>query len=104
MLDLRGIRRPEQAPFVEEFLAAVDRTPDAPTTSALSALDLDPSSDAYALTDLIGAEEEAPPSALAGLAGVLPRPGTPTSTAARALPDWKKFGSMFGVALGRERR
>lgn len=104
VLDLRGIRRPEQAPFIEEFLAAVDRTPDAPTTSALSALDLDPSSDAYALTDLIGAEEEAPPSALAGLAGVLPRPGTPTSAAARALPDWKKFGSMFGVALGRERR
>ena len=40
-------------------------------------------------------------------AGVLPRPGTPTSAAAaasRGLPDWKKFGNMLGVALGRDRR
>ena len=109
VLDLRGIRRPDQAPFIEEFLAAVDRTPNLPTTSALSALDLDPASEAYALTDITGRTDDADaqPSALAGLvtatSGVLPRPSTPTG-AARALPDWKKFGSMFGVALGRERR
>ena len=109
VLDLRGIRRPDQAPFIEEFLAAVDRTPNLPTTSALSAIDLDPASEAYALTDITGRTDDADaqPSALAGLvtatSGVLPRPSTPTG-AARALPDWKKFGSMFGVALGRERR
>ncbi|WFD36548.1 Vacuolar protein sorting-associated protein 53 [Malassezia cuniculi] len=109
VFDLRGIRRPDQAPFIEEFLAAVDRTPNLPTTSALSALDLDPASDSYALTDLVGRSDDSEPlqSTLAGLvtatSGVLPRPSTPTG-AARALPDWKKFGSMFGVALGRERR
>ena len=121
ILDLKGVRRPEQSGFVDEFLAAIDRDPSLPTTSFLSSMDMDPNAEVYAMHEP-GDRARAPPregdadaggmaSSLSGLvgasAGVLPRPGTPTSAAAaasRGLPDWKKFGNMLGVALGRDRR
>ena len=99
ILDLQGVRRPEQQALVEAFLAAVDRAPDTlPTTSALSSLELDPNADVYAETGGDRARDEgsaadAPPG----------RPSTPSAGTALGLPDWKKFGSMFGVALGQRR-
>ena len=49
----QGLRRLDQNPLVEEFLAAIDRAPDAlPTTSALSTLQLDPNADVYAMPEL----------------------------------------------------
>ena len=99
ILDLHGVRRLEQHALVEAFLAAVDRAPDTlPTTSALSSLELDPNADVYAETGGDRARDEgsaadAPPG----------RPSTPSAGTALGLPDWKKFGSMFGVALGQRR-
>ena len=99
ILDLHGVRRLEQHALVEAFLAAVDRAPDTlPTTSALSSLELDPHADVYAETGGDRARDEgsaadAPPG----------RPSTPSAGTALGLPDWKKFGSMFGVALGQRR-
>lgn len=93
LLDLKGVRRIDQHPLVEEFLAAIDRAPEAlPTTSALSSLQLDPNADVYAMPEL--GERNDPPE--------LARPATPTASSTLSLPDWKKFGSMFGV-LGQRR-
>ncbi|WFD22244.1 Vacuolar protein sorting-associated protein 53 [Malassezia equina] len=99
LLDLRGLRRPDQTPWVEAFLAAIDRAPDAlPTTSTLSSLQLDPNADVYALPELGERRDESHDTSSPN------RPSTPSSaTAALSLPDWKKFGSMFGVALGQRR-
>ncbi|WFD18657.1 Vacuolar protein sorting-associated protein 53 [Malassezia caprae] len=98
LLDLRGLRRPDQTPWVEAFLAAIDRAPDAlPTTSALSTLQLDPNADVYALPELGERRDESHDTTSPN------RPSTPSSATALSLPDWKKFGSMFGVALGQRR-
>lgn len=99
ILDLHGVRRLEQHALVEAFLAAVDRAPDTlPTTSALSSLELDPHADVYAETG--GDRPRDEPSAADAPPG---RPSTPSAGTALGLPDWKKFGSMFGVALGQRR-
>lgn len=109
ILDLKGIRRVEQTPWVEEFLAAIDRAPDAlPTSSALSAMPIDPNAPAYAMPELGDRPHDAPDEQRAGTPA---RPGTPSSvgsavasaSASLSLPDWKKFGSMFGAALGQRR-
>lgn len=98
LLDLRGLRRPDQTPWVEAFLAAIDRAPDAlPTTSALSTLQLDPNAEVYALPELGERRDESHDTTSPN------RPSTPSSATALSLPDWKKFGSMFGVALGQRR-
>lgn len=99
ILDLLGVRRLEQHALVEEFLAAVDRAPDTlPTTSALSSLELDPHADVYAEMGGDRTRDEGP------VADAAPgRPSTPSAGTALGLPDWKKFGSMFGVALGQRR-
>lgn len=98
LLDLRGLRRPDQTPWVEAFLAAIDRAPDAlPTTSALSSLQLDPNADVYALPELGERRDESHDTMSPN------RPSTPSGATALSLPDWKKFGSMFGVALGQRR-
>ena len=98
LLDLRGLRRPDQTPWVEAFLAAIDRAPEAlPTTSALSALQLDPNADVYALPELGERRDESHDTLSPN------RPSTPSSATALSLPDGKKFGSMFGVALGQRR-
>lgn len=100
VLDLKGIRRLDQNPFVEEFLAAIDREPEPlPTTSPLSSLPLDPNAEAYAPPDTPG--ERRPRDEAEEFA--LPSTGPATPTNAR-LPDWKRFGSMLGAALGREWR
>ena len=99
ILDLHGVRRLEQHALVEAFLAAVDRAPETlPTTSALSSLELDPHADVYAETG--GDRPRDEPSAADAPPG---RPSTPSAGTALGLPDWKKFGSMFGVALGQRR-
>ncbi|PKI83582.1 Vps53p [Malassezia vespertilionis] len=111
LLDLKGIRRLDQAPLVEEFLAAIDReaTP-LPTTSMLSSLQMDPNAEVYAppeiASDKRGTNDTQQGDSEGSAFVTAPRPTTPNnlSAASRALPDWKRFGSMFGAALGREWR
>lgn len=108
VLDLKGVRRLDQNPFVEEFLAAIDREAEPlPTSSALSSLPMDPGAEMYAPPS-VGERREVrdePADEPAGAAGAaLVRPDTPTGTGGARLPDWKRFGSMLGAALGREWR
>ncbi|WFD32180.1 Vacuolar protein sorting-associated protein 53 [Malassezia sp. CBS 17886] len=100
VLDLKGIRRLDQNPVIEEFLASIDRdTNTRPSTSILSSLQLDPNADVYAMPDVAGERPRADTDAADAVGATSPgvRPATPTNAATRALPDWKKFGSMFGV-------
>ncbi|KAL4402931.1 Vacuolar protein sorting-associated protein 53 [Malassezia pachydermatis] len=108
LLDLHGMRRVDQNPMVEEFLAAIDRAPDAlPTSSPLSSLQLDPNAEVYAMPEWGSERKDDTPESSATPS----RPGTPSSAvtgamasaASLSLPDWKRFGSMFGVALGQRR-
>lgn len=94
--------------MVEEFLAAIDRAPDAlPTSSPLSSLQLDPNAEVYAMPEWGSERKDDTPESSATPS----RPGTPSSAvtgamasaASLSLPDWKRFGSMFGVALGQRR-
>ena len=113
VLDLKGLKRLDQTPFVEEFLAAIDReTEPLPTTSPLSSWAMDPNADTYAPPELPGERRTArddahdtdslmhAPSSL----GASGPPTTPTSAAAARLPEWMRFGSMLGAALGRTQR
>ncbi|WFC95630.1 Vacuolar protein sorting-associated protein 53 [Malassezia brasiliensis] len=109
VLDLKGLKRLDQTPLVEAFLAAIDREPEPlPTTSALSHWSMDPAADTYAPPELPSErrtarndthEADGSTHASASLTA-----STPANAAAARLPDWMRFGSMLGAALGRSQR
>lgn len=108
VLDLKGLKRLDQTPLVEAFLAAIDREPEPlPTTSALSHWSMDPAADTYAPPELPSerrsARDDAHEPAVVGASDAA-APTTPTNAAAARLPDWMRFGSMLGAALGRSQR
>ncbi|WFD44950.1 Vacuolar protein sorting-associated protein 53 [Malassezia psittaci] len=116
ILDLKGVKRMDQTPFIEEFLAAIDREAEPlPTTSVLSGWSIDPNADMYAPPDLPGErrvsrEDSRDPDSLAS-ATSQPAPSslaqsasTATSATSARLPDWMRFGNMLGAALGRTQK
>ncbi|WFD00890.1 Vacuolar protein sorting-associated protein 53 [Malassezia yamatoensis] len=116
ILDLKGIKRMDQTPFIEEFLAAIDREAEPlPTTSVLSGWSIDPNADMYAPPDLPGERQVSREDSrdLDSLASAASQPtssslaqsaATATSATSARLPDWMRFGNMLGAALGRSQK
>ena len=95
VLDLKGVRRVDQNPMSDLFLQLTSAQPDLPDQSFLTHLDMDPPPTPVVASPFLDGTST-PPT----LRGASVSQANPESGPGRAFSDLRRFGSMFGAALG----